>query len=208
MNEIPVRKPIRLKEYDYSLAGYYYVTICTYKHVERFGRIYDNRMELNNAGEMINSTLNKLPQHVTTISIDQGVVMPNHIHVIIIINNVVGADLCVGPNDKLLNNGQAQRPVTGQAQRPVTGQAQRPVPTTDKLTLSDIIQRFKTITTKKYIDCVNNDNWKPFKKHLWQRSFYDHIIRNDKTLNKIREYIINNPTKWIDDNKNTERILW
>ncbi|MEA3328375.1 MAG: transposase, partial [Candidatus Omnitrophota bacterium] len=70
---------------------------------------------------------------------------------------------------------------------------------TDKLSLSDIIHRFKTLTTKKYIDGVKNDNWEPFNKHLWQRSFHDHIIRNDKSLNDIREYIINNPATWIDD---------
>ncbi|MFQ5680636.1 MAG: transposase [Candidatus Omnitrophota bacterium] len=88
----------------------------------------------------------------------------------------------------------------GQAQD--NGQAQRPVPTKYKLSLPDIIHRFKTITTKKYIDGVKNNNWQPFNKHLWQRSFYDHIIRNDTSLHKIREYIINNPVNWDMDENN------
>ncbi|MEA3369533.1 MAG: transposase [Candidatus Ratteibacteria bacterium] len=135
-NKFYTRRNNRLKGHDYTSNGYYYVTICTNNRKELFGRICDNKMELNNAGE----------------------------------------------NDKLLNNGQAQRPVP-----------------TDKLSLSDIIHRFKTITTKKYIDGVKNDNWKSFNKHLWQRSFHDHIIRNDKSLNNIREYIINNPATWEKD---------
>ena len=192
MDKFPTRKPNRLTEYDYSTAGYYYVTICTYNRKELFGRICDNKMELDNAGEMVNSILHNLPQYVTAMFIDQGVIMPNHIHAIIIINHV-GADLCVGPlqNDKLLNNGQAYP----------DGHRQEPVPT-DKLSLSDIIHRFKTITTKKYIDGVKNDNWKPFNKHLWQRSFHDHIIRNDRSLNNIREYMVNNPSTWAEDNEN------
>ncbi|MFH0771487.1 MAG: transposase [Candidatus Omnitrophota bacterium] len=68
--------------------------------------------------------------------------------------------------------------------------------------MSNIIQRFKMITTKQYITGVKENHWPPFDKHLWQRSFYDHVIRNDASLQSIREYIVNNPLKWDDDENN------
>ena len=74
-----------------------------------------------------------------------------------------------------------------------------------KLSLSDIIYRFKSLTTKRYIDGVKNNNWQPFNKHLWQRSFHDHVVRNDKSLNKIRKYIVKNPATWDQDEHNPNK---
>ena len=82
-----------------------------------------------------------------------------------------------------------------------SGQARGPVPTT-KLSLSDIVYRIKSLTTNKYIHGVKNNNWKPFDKHLWQKSFYDHIIRTDK----IREYIMNNSATWNEDTENKSSV--
>ncbi len=80
------------------------------------------------------------------------------------------------------------------------GTAQRPSPT--KPSLSDILKNFKTYTTRKYIDGVHQQGWLPFEDRLWQRSFYEHIIRNETSLDKIREYIFDNPLKWEIDREN------
>jgi len=166
------------------------VTMCTYNRIEHFGKIVKEHMQLNNAGQMINSVLNEISKHYYGIFLDQYIVMPNHIHMIIIIINSVGTNPRVCPlitrvYSKQLNNGQAQWPVP-----------------TGKLSLSNIIKRVKSLTTKKYIDGVKNNGWVSFNKHLWQRSFYDHIIRNEISLHKIRAYIINNPLTWQFDIEN------
>ena len=71
--------------------------------------------------------------------------------------------------------------------------------TSSELTLPTVIQRFKTLTTTKYIDGVYHSGWQPFHKKLWQRNYYEHVIRDEKTLEEIRNYIVNNPYHWEDD---------
>ncbi len=83
------------------------------------------------------------------------------------------------------------------------GQAQGPAPT---INLPDLIKRFKTLTTHRYIDGVRNNSWKTFKKRLWQRNYYEHIIRNDIELDEIRKYITGNPIKWVEDKDNPINI--
>lgn len=80
------------------------------------------------------------------------------------------------------------------------GQPQGVAPT---LSLPDIVHRCKTMTTKRYTDGVKNSGWKIFNKKLWQRNYYEHVVRNDEDLNDIREYIINNPTNWSADEYNS-----
>ncbi len=140
---------------------------------------------------MINTVLNKIPENYSGINLDEHIVMPNHIHVIIIIQNIVGADPRVDPKQ---NNNKIS----------INGRTQRSAPT--KLSLSSIVKRVKSLTTKKYIDGIKNHNWPSFDKRFWQRNYYDHIVRNDKSLNRIREYIINNPLNWQSDIENPDRI--
>ena len=166
MDKFPTRKPIRLKKYDYSTAGYYYVTICTYNRKELFGYIKDNRMVLNEYGKITEKTWKEIPNHYPNVELDEYIIMPNHIHGVIIINNPVG-DGHARPVNRNNNN------------------------------LSIIIGSYKSTVTKR-INQLNNNSFK------WQRFFYDHIIRNDKSLDKIREYISNNPLKWDDDENNTK----
>ena len=124
--------------------------------------------------------------------------MPNHIHSIIIIKQPVGAALrgrlSINMGLKLNNISNKNRISDG-------GPSQGP--SLAKLSLPDIVCRFKSLTTKCYIDGVKNNNWQPFNKHLWQRSYYDHIIRSDISLNKIRKYIVNNPATWDQDEHNS-----
>ncbi|MFH1798333.1 MAG: transposase [Candidatus Omnitrophota bacterium] len=178
MQKLITRKPnVRLKGYDYSQPNYYFITACTENHIEWFGNIINDQMELNDAGKMIEQTLLGIPDFYPGLSLDTHVIMPNNIHAIIIIQN-----------NKLCSNGQAQWPG----------------PT--YLSLSDIVRRFKTLSTKKYIDGVKKNDWPPFNKKIWQRSFHDHIIRDNKSLNNIREYIQTNPATWDKDIENPNNI--
>lgn len=174
------RRSIRLRGYDYSQAGAYFVTICTQDRQCLFGDVVDDQMRLNDAGRMVRLVWNEMPAFYAGVTPDAFVVMPNHIHGIIVL---VGA-------------APRGRPVSGQAQ---DGQAQGPAPT---LTLADVVQRFKTMTTKRYADAVKQSGWFPFPGRLWQRNYYEHVIRNDEELNRIREYITNNPLQWALDREN------
>ncbi len=174
------RRSIRLKGYDYSQAGAYFVTVCTQDRACLFGDAADGEMRLNDAGRMVHSIWNEMSAFYLGVETDEFVVMPNHVHGIVVL---VG----VAPRG---------RPVSGQAQ---DGQAQGPAPT---MSLSDVIHRFKTMTTKRYADGVKTDGWPAFRGRLWQRNYYEHIIRNDESLNRIREYIVNNPLQWALDREN------
>ena len=105
---------------------------------------------------------------------------PNHLHGIIVIG-IVGATPCGRPH-----------------LRPEEGRAQGPAPT-GFISLSDVIEWFKSLTTTRYIQGVKNTGWRPFPGKLWQRNYYDRIIRNESELNRIRSYIRNNPVEWESD---------
>ncbi|MCP4653419.1 MAG: hypothetical protein GY858_08580 [Candidatus Omnitrophica bacterium] len=134
-----------------------------------------------------------VPNQYNNIERGQYIITPNHVHGII---NIVGVDLCVDPDKNKISNDDHKINHNGRTQ----GSA----PTI--LSLSNIIQRLKTLTTKKYIDGIKNNNWSPFAKRLWQRDYHDHIIRNKTSLNKIREYITNNPINWQFDVENPDRV--
>ena len=155
-----------------------------------FGDIEDGRMILNDAGYMVQTVWGEIPKYYDGIDIDTFQIMPNHIHGIII----VGAGPRACPNDnKIINAKKVDK----------KGQPQGVAPTS--LSLGDIVGRFKSLTTTKYIKGVTNNHWQPFNKHLWQRNYYEHIIRNDNDLTVIREYIVNNPARWEDDEYNVKK---
>lgn len=179
------RRSIRLKGYDYSQPGLYFVTVCTQNREMLFGEIVKGQIELNKAGQMIKSIWEEIPIHLKRIKIDYFQIMPNHFHGII---KIVGADHSVCP--------EYEQPHTGDGIDENTGQSQGIAPT---LSLSGVVQRFKSLTTKLYIDGVNQNDWLPFNGKLWQRNYYEHIIRDEPELNRIRQYITENPLKWQDD---------
>jgi len=119
---------------------------------------------------MIDRTWHEIPEHYPGIELDVMQIMPNHLHGIIVVRKV-GTDPRVCPNPGAEN-----------------GQTRGSVPT-GCLSLSDVIKQFKTLTTRRYIDGVNNHVWHSFSGKLWQRSYHDRIIRNEAELNKIRTYI-------------------
>lgn len=168
------RKRNRLAGYDYSTPGAYFVTICVknvFRNQNIFGEIIDNKMQLNKTGEIAYQTWQEIPEHYDNIKLDEFIIMPDHIHGII---TVVGAEQC-----------SALTPI-GTVR---TEQCSVLTVPTEYGKLSKIIKSFKNAVTNRLKLQYNEP---PF---VWQRSFYDHIVRDDEELNRIREYIINNPLK-------------
>ncbi len=177
------RRSIRLKEYDYAQAGAYFVTIVAQGGKCLFGEIVDGVVRLNDAGLMVQAVWEDMPNHYAGIEPEAFVVMPNHIHGIV---SLVGTDLRPTPNSK--------------------GQPQGVAPTRNsaKMSLSDVMHRFKTLTTKRYIEAVKRFSWTSFTTRLWQRIYFEHVIRNEESLNRIRQYIVENPVRWeFDREKST-----
>ena len=198
------RRSIRLRGYNYTQAGSYFITICTQDRACLFGEVVSGDVRLNDAGRMIHAVWDELPNHYPGVITDAFVVMPNHIHGII---TLVGADPRVCPDRTPAHPDVGADPrvcpdTTRVCPVPPQGQPQRVAPT---LGLPDVVHRFKTITTKKYVDGVKQHNWQPFRGRLWQRNYYEHIIRDENALNKIREYIQTNPTRWASDRENPFR---
>jgi REP element-mobilizing transposase RayT len=179
-NPLPNRQSIRLKNYDYSQPGYYFITICTQDRIHRFGKIIHEKMRLNDAGEIVADEWKKTPIMRKNIQLDEWIIMPNHFHTIII----VGAR-CTRP----MNN---TRPLTENG-RKVNGRMQS-APTDSRVVLGDIIRGFKSSVTKRVRQLPNMNDTK-----LWQRNYWEHIIRNENELNHIRNYIRHNPQKWEMD---------
>ncbi len=175
------RRSIRLRGYDYSQAGAYFVTICTNNRECLFGEVVDGAIRLNEAGRMVESVWNGMPTFYPGVITDAFVVMPNHIHGIVVL---VGA----APRGRPDFGPPADR-----------GQPQGVAPT---LSIPDVVHRFKTMTTKRYTDGVKRSGWPPFPGRLWQRNYYEHIVRNEESLNRIRRYIADNPARWSFDREN------
>lgn len=154
------RRSIRLKEFDYSKAGAYYVTFVVHNREHLFGSIVNYEMVLNDAGKMIDKQWNALITRFPNIELDVYQIMPNHFHGIVVL---VGASLVDAP------------------------------------ILGDIIGAFKSITTHEYIHGVEERHWQRFSKRLWQRNYYEHIIREEADLNRVRNYIQSNPANWDND---------
>lgn len=222
--QIHQRKSIRLKGYDYTQAGLYFITICCQNRAHLFGKIRrgeppcspdlspnerspdvlpnerspdlspnerspdntpDNnaQMILNDAGKMVEKWYYELENKFHDIKCHEMVVMPNHFHCII--ENVgttisAGADLraCPGINDDPDNN------ILGEH----TGSP-----------LHRVVQWFKTMTTNHYIRGVKQNNWERFNGKIWQRNYWEHIIRTENDYQRIAQYIMNNPQNWNND---------
>ncbi len=168
------RKQNRLRNYDYSQAGYYFVTVCTQSKQEWLGKIDKGEIILNGYGVIAAYYWEKIPKHYPNVILDEWIIMPNHIHGIVVITPSVSASV---------------------------GTEQCSVPTntrTKNVSLSQIIKSFKGVTIKRVRSEFGDIRF------AWQRSFYEHVIRNETSLHRIREYIINNPKQWDIDIENTQ----
>ena len=289
------RRSIRLKGYDYSQAGAYFITICTQDRACLFGKVVNGEMRLNDAGRMVLAEWNMLPERFPHVVLDAFVVMPNHVHGIVVITNpatddtattaptIVGTGLVPVPNAGTMgavpnagamgaapdagtmgtvpdagamgavpdagtmgaapdagtmgaapdagtmgavpnagtmgavpDDGATTRVAptaativgTGLVPVPNAGATTRVAPTVGDIvapTVGDIVGAFKSRVTVEYIRGVKTSGWPPFRGRLWQRNYYEHIIRNERALNAIRQYIIENPRRWQMDRENEAR---
>jgi REP element-mobilizing transposase RayT len=166
---------LRLPDYEYAQSGAYFVTLCTKDRVFLFGSIVDEWMHLNAAASMIERWCREVPVKFPTIELDAFVVMPNHVHIILLIEM-----------SALMERTEERG-----------GHAGPPLP--------EVVQWFKTMTTNAYIRGVKEHGWARFDGSLWQRRYYEHIVRNEAELMTIREYILNNPPRWALDRENLDR---
>lgn len=185
------RRSIRLKGYDYTQVGAYFVTICTWQRECLFGDVVNNEMQLSRAGETVKFNWYYLPRRYPHVKLDTFVIMPNHVHGIIVLTDDDATTVCsVGAGLEKISTRE-------------TNIIAKPTPTesvTAKSTpakrhgLPEIIRGFKTFSARRInqIRCVSD-------VPVWQRNYYEHIIRSEKSLQKIREYIINNPLSWQQD---------
>lgn len=152
------RPSLRLPTYDYAQPGGYFVTICTQDRRNMFGEVIHGEMVLNDPGRVVAEVWEALPGRFPHTSLDGFVVMPNHLHGIILIDEQQ------------------------------TGKG-----------LGQIVGAFKSLATNRYIAGIRQHGWPPFRKRLWQDNYFEHVIRSDVSLQRIRAYIAANPSNWDRD---------
>ena len=181
--DIHHRKSIRLKGYDYSQAGLYFITICCQDRIWRFGEIVavensQPKMILNDAGIIANDCWLEIPKHFPNVKLHEHIVMPNHVHGII---ELSGDDERAQNIESRQDDGRVQNiEPQNKFQKVIPG------------SIGSIIRGYKIGVT------IGVKNIFPGEK-LWQRNFYEHIIRNEKAYQTISNYIVNNPAKWYED---------
>jgi putative transposase len=171
------RRSIRLKDYDYSTAGAYFITICCEDRIHRFGNIEGNAMILNQSGTIAYNEWINLADRFSNFELDVFQIMPNHIHGIIVLSDLttVGATLAVAQEEQKVNMATA-----------------RGAPT-----IANIVGAYKSIVSNACLQLFKSHN--KTMGRLWQRNYYEHIIRDDRAYQNISNYIINNPSKWNED---------
>jgi putative transposase len=194
------RRSIRLKGYDYSLTGVYFVTICSQNRDCLFGDIQNGKMVLNNTGRIVFDEWMKTPLLRPNVELDEFVVMPNHVHGIIMITESHRRGVSQYPPDKFVQTpgGVSQYPPDKFVQTPGGVSQYAPTNTaplrSPSQTLGAIIRGYKSAVKTR----INNRQIIPISK-IWQRNYWEHIIRNESEMLRIREYIRKNPKKWNID---------
>lgn len=176
---LPRRRSLRLDGYDYAQAGAYYITICTQGRACLFGQVIDGAVGLNDAGRLAVRLWHDLPARFSGLDIDAFVVMPNHLHGILVLSDDVGAALVAARGEDRA----------------------RAAPT-----IGDIVGRFKSSFTVAYIRDVRRAKLPAFHRRVWQRNYHEHIIRDERDLTRIRRYIEENPMRWEFDRENPLRV--
>ena len=173
------RRSIRLKHYNYAQTGAYFITVCTHERECVFGNVSDGEVQLNKYGEIVTACWEEIPNHFMGTELDAFVVMPNHIHGVVVIAN--------GEKQPSKTRATHASPL----QKPCGPQ---------RKSLGAIIGSFKSASTKR----VNEMRQAPGMP-LWQRDYHEHVIRDENEWNRIREYIAANPARWAEDVNNPVR---
>ena len=172
--EIHNRRTIRMAGYDYASAGWYFVTLCVHNHRPILSTVIVDSLALTDFGRIVQHSWLWLNNQYAYVDLDSYVIIPNHVHGIIVINESTNAQSCRGGSRTALHSA--------------TGQSKKRKP------LGRLIGVFKTRSTK----LINEKSNTPGMR-FWQRNYYEHIIRNENELAHIREYIRLNPAKWLED---------
>ncbi len=178
------RQSIRLPGYDYSSEGYYFLTICTHHHQQIFGKINNCMMNLNQLGQFVHNEWKKSVIIRTEIELGAFIIMPNHMHAIVHITR-----RGFRPNAPTMD---AHTPPITAMNAPTTN-ANTPSGLQPK-TIGSLVAGFKSSVTKQ-INIIRKSPGEP----VWQRNYWDHIIRTDESYDQIEDYIINNPSNWYND---------
>src|SRR5258708_26515692 len=211
------RRSIRLRDYDYTSPGAYFITICTQDRKPIFGEIVNNEMQLNELGESLQLIWNTLPERFSNLELDHFVIMPDHIHGIIIIketNFIFAEDSYKSELPERFRNSTYSKRATNRLSasfapphpRGAINRAPTELPSlraADEnriLPLGEVIRTFKAVTAHK----IRSQGRLDFK---WQRNYHEHIFRKDDDLDRIRQYIIDNPAQWAEDSLNREEML-
>jgi putative transposase len=197
----PKRKALRLPGYDYAEPGGYFVTVCTQGKKCAFGQIESGKMHLNPAGHIVQQVWLGLPQRFPSRSLDSFVVMPNHMHGILVL---VGAGLAPPadvvartPGNVAIDHSQKSSFIPGISVRATATGGASPAPTGGSFVLGDVLRAFKSISTIEVNRLLRQRG-----VHLWQRNYYEHIVRNGDDMDNIRRYILDNPLQWDLDPEN------
>ncbi|SHK51005.1 hypothetical protein SAMN02745216_03572 [Desulfatibacillum alkenivorans DSM 16219] len=221
-------RSLRLKRYDYSRPGAYFVTICERTRKNLFGRILKSKMALNRNGEIVQQIWDALPDRFQNLRLDTFVIMPNHVHGFLIFPGQVYTTNAENPTNEKNYIDDMSQPCSavnkdfrdnvgaglalhsGKAclsEKDSTEYASSPGGTTIKSTqganqrysLGDVVRVFKSIST------LDINRFLKKSGPVWQRNYYEHVIRNPQSLNAAREYIRNNPKNWKHDKENPGR---
>ena len=186
------RRSIRLKDYDYTQAGAYFITLCVENRACVLGDVIDGEMQLSPSGAIVAEAWEWLAQQYPYVAIDEYVVMPNHFHGIIVIDAPTVGAVREPPNEP-----PNEPPTIPSPSTPTVGAVREPPNKPPRKSLGRLIGAFKTVSTKR----INELNTTPGIS-FWQRNYYEHIIRHENALDRIRRYIIRNPMKWAIDRQN------
>jgi putative transposase len=171
------RQSIRLRGYDYTSPGAYFITICSHQRKCLLGEIVDGEMQLNQLGNVVQSHWMKLPTYHSHLQLDAWVIMPNHVHgILILTHDEVGTGLA---------KNVSVQPMNLMSKPALTGRYHG---------IPEIIRGFKTFSSRRI-----NEIQKVKGIPVWQRNYYEHIIRNEESLQHLRQYIHNNPLSWWED---------
>ena len=186
-----------MKEYDYSQAGAYFVTVCAWKKENIFGEIKSCEMLLNEYGEIVMKCWDDLSNYYPNAQLDEFSVMSNHIHGIVSLSNV-GAQF-IAPVRKTTVEKQGVMKKGLMNQVPTENNRSKQGAINHAPTVGEIVRAFKARCTHA-INKIRNTPGVP----VWQRDYYEHIIRDDRELHTIRQYIRYNPSKWDEDEENLD----
>ena len=189
------RKPsLRLPAYDYGRPGAYFITVCAHKRQCLFGDVIDTQVQLTGFGEIVRRCWSAIPVHFPGVAVDAFVVMPNHVHGILIILDAlqVGAQHAVPLRTPEGGHARSSAPAPSPNLRAFGQMAPRSLPS--------IVRAFKSASTRQ----INQARRTPGGQ-VWQRNFHEHVIRGEDDLRSIRRYIQENPQSWELDEENPAR---